>query len=136
MVKRFGVSLESDLLVQFDELLNREGYANRSEAIRDLIREALVKREWDSGDKTAAGIVFIVYDHHQRELAKKIINVQHYNFQLVISSMHAHLDEINCLEIILMKGKIGDMRQLSSNLISTRGIKYGKFVSATTGASL
>jgi CopG family transcriptional regulator, nickel-responsive regulator len=136
LLKRFGVSLESDLLVQFDELLSREGYSNRSEAIRDLIRDALVKREWEIEEKTAAGIVIIVYDHHLRDLSKKITNIQHGHFRLVISSMHAHLDEINCLEIILMKGKVREMKQLADSLISTKGIKYGKFVSATTGKSI
>ena len=136
MLKRFGVSLEKDLLDKFDNLLNAQGYVNRSEAIRDLIRDALVKKEWLVEDIDTAGVVVIVYNHEQHELAKKMTDTQHSNYGKIISSLHVHLDKHNCLEVILLKGKAREIRRLADSLISTRGVKYGQFIGATTGKNI
>ena len=136
MLKRFGVSLNERLLNQFDTLLEEAGYTNRSEAIRDLIRDALVRKEWTDDETVTAGIALIVYDHHQHELAQKVTDEQHHNYGLVISSMHAHLDEHNCLEVILLQGKNREIKRLADALTSIRGIKHGRFVSTTTGKNL
>ena len=109
---------------------------NRSEAIRDLIRDALVKREWSRDETVTAGIAVLVYDHHQRELSRKITDAQHNNHRLIISSIHVHMDDDNCLEVVLMRGKAKDMRHLANNLISTRGVKHGQFVGTTTGKNI
>ena len=136
MVRRFGVSLDQKLLARFDELIAREGYANRSEAIRDLIREALVKSEWAEEETEIAGVAALVYDHHQSGLAQKVTDEQHRHHDLVIASLHAHLDQHNCLEAIVLRGPAGAVRQLAASLISTRGVKHGQFVATTTGQTL
>ena len=138
MLKRFGVSLEEDLLDNFDKLIDGAGYANRSEAIRDLIRDALVQNEWkgEQDDKVTAGAVILVYDHHRRGLGEKITEAQHHHFAQIISTLHVHLDHDNCLEVVLLKGKAGEIRKIADTLISTKGVKHGRFVGTTTGESL
>ena len=136
MLKRFGVSLEEGLLEDFDRLLEKEGYTNRSEAIRDLIRDAIVKKQWLKGDIETAGAVVLVYNHHQYELAQKLTDFQHSEFGSVISSLHIHLDKHNCLEVILLRGKARVIQKIADNLISTRGVKHGQFVGTTTGKEL
>ncbi len=136
MLKRFGVSLEQDLLDKFDKLLLEEGYSNRSEGIRDLIREALVKREWSEEDSEITGVAILVYDHHQHELAQKVTDIQHHHYAQIISSLHVHQDEHNCLEVIILQGKAREIKRFADSLISTRGVKHGQFVPTTTGKSL
>ncbi|TFG58271.1 MAG: nickel-responsive transcriptional regulator NikR, partial [Spirochaetales bacterium] len=109
------------------------GYTNRSEAIRDLLRDALVKKEWLEGEEVTAGIAVLVYDHHQHELTKKLTNIQHHDYDCVVSSLHSHMDHDNCLEAILLKGKARDIQKIGNKLISTKGVKYGQFVGATAG---
>jgi len=136
MLKRFGVSLKEDLLNKFDLLLAEEGYASRSEAIRDLIRDALVRREWINEETEIAGVTTLVYNHHEQELAQKLTDVQHRDHGLIIASLHAHLDEHNCLEAVMLKGKAREVKRIADSLISTRGVKHGQFVATTTGATL
>ena len=133
MLKRFGVSLEDDLLEQFDGLCEKQGYTNRSEAIRDLIRNALIKKEWLEGNLETTGVVIIVYDHHQYHMAQKITDLQHDHYASIIASLHSHLDHHNCVEIILLKGKAKEIQTIADNIISTKGVKYGHFIPATTG---
>jgi len=137
MLKRFGVSLEEDLLEKFDCLITSGGYVNRSEAIRDLIRDALVKKEWkEEENMVTAGAVILVYDHHQHELAQKVTDTQHDHFDQIVSSLHVHLDPQNCLEVVLLKGKGRKIKHVADALISTKGVKHGQFVGATTGERL
>lgn len=136
MLKRFGVSLESDLLCKFDKLLEAGGYSNRSEGIRDLIRDAIVKKEWLDGEVETAGVVIIVYNHHQHELAQKVTDVQHKDHDSIVSTLHIHLDAHNCLEIIVLKGKAKQIQKLADMLISTKGVKFGRFIPATAGKSI
>jgi len=132
---RFGVSIEKELLEKFDLLLKEKKYPNRSEAIRDLIRENLVKTEWTK-DQEVAGIITLVFDHHKRELVNTLTDIQHSFYQLVISSQHIHLDHNNCLEIIVVKGKPKEVKELADKLRATRGVKYGALSMATTGKEL
>ncbi|MHC2994507.1 MAG: nickel-responsive transcriptional regulator NikR [Candidatus Atribacteria bacterium] len=134
-IVRFGVSLEKELLDKFDKLIKEKKYPNRSEAIRDLIRENLVKREWVEG-KEVAGSITLVFDHHKRELVNILTDIQHNFHPLIISSQHIHLDHDNCLEIIVVRGKPGEVRELSDKLRSTKGVKYGALSIATTGKEL
>jgi len=136
MLKRFGVSLKEDLLNKFDLLLAEEGYASRSEAIRDLIRDALVRREWINEETEIAGVTILVYNHHEHELAQKLTDVQHLDHGMIIASLHAHLDEHNCLEAVMLKGKAREVKRIADSLISTRGVKHGQFVATTTGTTL
>lgn len=132
---RFGVSLDNDLLDKFDKLIKEENYTNRSEAIRDLIREKLVKKEW-LGNKEVTGAITLVYDHHKRELLNSLIDIQHDFHHLIVSSQHIHLDHDNCLEIIVVKGKPRDVERLANMMKSTKGVKYGTLTMATTGKEL
>jgi len=132
---RFGVSLEKELLEKFDKLIKEKKYSNRSEAIRDLIRENLVKREWIEG-KEVAGTITLVFDHHKKELMNTLTDIQHDFHTLIISSQHIHLDHDNCLEIIVVRGKPTEVRELADKLRATKGVKYGALSIATTGKEL
>lgn len=138
MLSRVGISLEDDLLAQFDDLIGDRGYTNRSEAIRDLIREELVKKEWDEVENEAVrvAVVLLVYDHEARELAQKLTHAQHRDHEIVVSTTHIHMDEHNCLEVLILKGRGAEVIDLGNRLISTRGVKLGKLIPATTGDGL
>ena len=133
---RFGVSMDENLLQQFDTLISRKGYANRSEAMRDLIREHLVEEEWREKGREMIGTITIVYNHHTRGLSDSLTDLQHHFHDLVISTMHLHLDEDNCLEVLVVKGKVDKIKSIADKLISTRGVKHGKLTMTTTGKEL
>ncbi|MCK4326660.1 nickel-responsive transcriptional regulator NikR [bacterium] len=132
---RFGVSLKEELLNKFDNFIMERAYPNRSEAIRDLIRENLVRKEWAKG-KEVAGAITLVYDHHRRDLVNKLTDIQHDFHDLIVSSQHIHLDEDNCLEIIAVKGSPKKIEKLAHKMRSTKGVKHGSLTPATTGKGL
>ena len=133
---RFGVSLDSDLLEKFDALCSERGYQNRSEAIRDLIRNTLVRQEWENNDSDVAATLTLVYDHHKSDLAQKIMKAQHDHHYLIITTLHVHLDHHNCLEVLVLKGPGADVQSLAERLIATKGVMFGKLSLATTGENL
>jgi len=135
-VVRFGVSVEGELLKKFDRLIDNIGYSNRSEAIRDLIRERLVRKEWEDKDKETVGILGLVYNHEKKELTENINRIQHEYLHATISSTHIHLDKHNCLEVIILKGKSGFIREIADELLSTKSVKHGKLIMTTTGTDL
>lgn len=132
---RTGLSLERDLLKKFDETIAKRGYQNRSEAVRDLIREHLVSEDVDQ-NKVIAGTLTMVYDHHRPNLAERLIEIQHQAHTQVLAATHVHLDHHNCLEVIIMKGRSAELRQIADQILSLRGVKHGKFVITTTGKDL
>lgn len=134
-ISRFGVSLEKDLLDKFDTLIKKKNYTNRSEALRDLIRQELVKKQWQAGERVA-GIITLVYDHHKRELLNKLTDLQHDYHHIIISTQHIHLDHNNCLEIVVVKGRPKDIEKLSDRVKSTKGVKHTELAMATTGEDL
>ncbi len=137
MLERIGISLEEDLLAQFDRLIAEKGYVNRSEAIRDLIRDSLVQREWaEGGREEKVAVVTLVYDHDSASLAQKLAHIRHENHRAVVSALHVHLDPHNCLEVLVLRGKGKDVSAMGDGLVSTKGVKYGKVVPATTGEGL
>ncbi len=133
---RFGISLEDSLLERFDSLIDAKGYPSRSEAIRDLIRDALVMEEWKVDTSEAVGTITIVYNHEKRELTDLLTDLQHKHYDLIISSMHIHLDEHNCLEVIVVRGKARDIKSIADRLIATKGVKHGKLLLTTTGKGI
>lgn len=135
-VVRFGVSVEPELLREFDNLIKKMGYGNRSEAIRDLIRERLVEEEWKDENQETVGILGLVYDHNRRELMESLTRVQHKHIPVIISSVHVHLDQHNCLEVIVLKGKSSLIRKTAEELLVTKNVKHGKLIMTTTGAKL
>ena len=133
---RFGVSMDENLLQRFDTLISRKGYANRSEAMRDLIREHLVEEESREKGREMIGTITMVYNHHTRGLSDSLTDLQHHFHNLVISTMHLHLDKDNCLEVLVVKGTVDKIKTVADKLISTRGVKHGKLTMTTTGKEL
>ena len=133
---RFGISMEDTLLGKFDQLIGRKGYTNRSEAIRDLIRDSLVQAEWEAGSEETLGTITIVYSHHTRELSDVLNHLQHRYYKSIVSTTHIHMDEHNCLEVLIVRGKGEEIKKISDRLIATRGVKHGKLSLTTTGKDL
>jgi len=132
---RFGVSLEKGLLDSFDRLIKERNYTNRSEALRDLIRQELVKKQWQQ-NKEIAGAITFVYDHHQRELLNKITDVQHDFQKVIISTQHIHLDHNNCLEIVALRGNPKVAQKLQDSLKSIKGVKHATLSMSSTGKDI
>jgi CopG family nickel-responsive transcriptional regulator len=135
-IKRFGISLDSSLLENFDSLISKKAYPNRSEAIRDLIRDNLVKEEWEYGNKETVGSISIVYSHDRRELTDTLTDLQHHFSKSIVASLHVHLDEHTCLEVIVVKGKGTDIKMIADRLIGTKGVMHGKLSLTTMGKQL
>jgi CopG family nickel-responsive transcriptional regulator len=135
-ITRFGVSLDEALLAKFDRLLGRKGYRNRSEAIRDLIRDSLVRDQWEIGDANTVGTLTLVYDHGTRELEERLTELQHENYKAIVSTLHIHLDPHHCLEVLVLRGKAARLRDIADRLIGTRGVKHGTFSATAEGKAL
>lgn len=133
---RFGVSLDSDLLEKFDALCEERCYQTRSEAIRDLIRKDLVQKEWEDQNQEVTGTMTLVYNHHQSDLAQKMTEIQHQALDIIITSLHIHIDAHNCLEVLVLRGPVRDIRNIAQRLTATRGVKHGKLSLSTTGKDL
>jgi CopG family nickel-responsive transcriptional regulator len=125
-VERIGVSLEKKLLSKFDKLITKQGYQSRSEAIRDLIRQQLSSERLNNPQARAVAAVFLVYDHHATMVPQKLIDLQHSHLLQAISSLHVHLDKHDCLEVIVLRGRIGQINKMAENIVSTKGVKLGR----------
>ncbi len=130
---RTGLSLEKDLLERFDAAIHRKGYQNRSEAIRDLIREHLVEEAAEE-NKMIVGTLTMVYDHHQPNLSAKLIEAQHEASSKVLAATHVHLDHHHCLEVVILKGRSGEVKNLADRILSLRGVKHGRLTVTTTSS--
>ena len=135
MLRRFSISLEDNLLDTFDAYIRSHRYNNRSEAIRDLIRKALIKKEWEA-DKMVMGVISLVYDHHQHQLQEKVTEVQHDYHHHIVSTTHVHMDHNNCLEVIIVRGKALELKELADKLITLRGVRDGSLAMSSTGKAL
>jgi CopG family transcriptional regulator, nickel-responsive regulator len=129
---RFGVSIEPELLKKFDKHIKNEGYQNRSEAIRDLIRRSLITKQQYDPESNAIGTLTMVYDHHIRNLTNKLLDIQHDHTSEILTTTHIHIDHDNCLEILVLKGKIKYIQQLADRIKSLKGIKHGELVMTST----
>jgi CopG family nickel-responsive transcriptional regulator len=123
---RVSISLETALLEAFDRRIEARGYANRSEAIRDLIRDRLIKEDVEQAEGDQVAVLTLVYDHHARELAARLIDKQHHHHELVVSSLHVHLGERHCLEVSILRGPIEKVRHLGDELLATKGVLHGE----------
>lgn len=132
---RFGVSLDKGLLREFDRHIRRRRYTNRSEALRDLIRDNLIGQEWE-GNRETVGTITFVYNHHVRDLTGKLTDIQHDYQGQILSGMHVHLDHDHCLEVLVVKGKGAEIRKVADALVSVKGVKYGKLTMTTNGKAL
>jgi CopG family nickel-responsive transcriptional regulator len=124
-LSRISISLESTLLEAFDQSIEARGYATRSEAIRDLIRDRLVSEEAERAKGDGVAVVTLVYDHHARELASRLIDMQHHHHDLVVSSLHVHLGERHCLEVSILRGRLEKLRHLAEEMLATKGVLHG-----------
>jgi len=135
-LSRIGVAIDTDLLRKFDRLIAERKYTNRSEAFRDLIRDELVEKTWESPDSDVVGTVTLVYDHHVRMLNEKLTDIQHDFHRLILSTLHVHLDHDHCLEVLVVQGRSADVRKVADTLISTKGVKHGRLTITTSGMEL
>ena len=132
---RFGVSLDKRLLNRFDRLIRKRSYTNRSEALRDLIRQEMVKNEWEE-DQEVAGAITYIYDHHKRDLLSKLTNIQHTHHEIIFSTQHIHLDHNTCLEIVAVRGKAREVQELAYALRSIKGVRHGTLSMTSTGKAI
>ncbi len=135
-VARFTVSLESELLDELDRFLAEKGYTNRSQGIRNIVRSRFVQEQWERGDHPTVATVNLVYDHHQRDVLDRLANIQHDHLAEIVSATHVHLDHDHCLEVLILRGRAGALRELGDRLIATRGILHGTMSFGTTGVEL
>ncbi len=135
-LSRIGVAIDSDLLDKFDRRIAQRGYTNRSEAFRDLIRDQLVEKAWESPDSQVVGTVTLVYDHHVRLLSEKLTDIQHDHHRNILSTLHVHLDHDHCLEALVVRGKASEVRAVADALISAKGVKHGRLTITASGADL
>ncbi|HOB28625.1 MAG TPA: nickel-responsive transcriptional regulator NikR [Bacillota bacterium] len=135
-IVRFGVSIDQELLEAFDRKIVMKGYANRSEAIRDLIRNELVETEWSDDDEEVAGTITLVYDHHVRGLNDLLLELQHRYVDLIVSTMHVHLAHDRCLEVLLIKGPAGEAKEVANRLLAVKGVIHGRLTATSTGEKL
>ncbi len=125
-IVRFGVSIDDKLLDKFDALIAKKGYVNRSEAIRDLIRSMLVDEDISDPEAESIGTLSLVYNHHASELADKLNDLQHHSYKNIVSTTHIHLDEHNCLEVLILKGKTREVKAIADKLSSIKNVKNGQ----------
>jgi CopG family nickel-responsive transcriptional regulator len=130
---RFGISIPQPLLERFDRLIEGAGYANRSEAIRDLIRNRLVEAAWEAGTGEMIGTLTLVYDHHVHELGDALTDLQHQHHAAILSTLHIHLDAHLCLEVLVLRGPAERIKAISDTLVGMRGVQHGKLTVTSTG---
>lgn len=135
-IARFGVSLSRALLNQFDRMVRKKGYRNRSLAISDMVRDHLVGYQQEVGDGEMAGTITLVYNHHRPNVQEALTNLQHGHLKTIISTLHIHLDHDNCLEVLVVRGKASVVRNVADHLIAVRGVKHGGLTMTTTGKDL
>jgi len=135
-VVRFGVSVPEELLERFDRIIEEKGYVNRSEAIRDLMRDFIIRHEWETGDTEVAGTITMLYNHDEADVVKELLDLQHEYLDEIVSSIHVHMDEHNCLEVVIVKGKASRIKEIADRLLSLKGVKHGKLVMTGTGKEL
>jgi CopG family nickel-responsive transcriptional regulator len=127
-LSRIGIAIDSELLDRFDDFIAQQGYTNRSEAFRDLIRDRLIRQTAQTPGQDVVGTLTLVYDHHQRLLPEKLTELQHHHHEAIVSSLHVHLDHDNCLEVLVVRGKSSEVIHLANLLISTKGVTHGQLV--------
>lgn len=135
-LSRIGVAIDRELLRKFDRHIDRRGYTNRSEAFRDLIRDELVQAAWESGRREVVGTITLAYPHHVHLLNEKLTDMQHRYHKNILSTLHVHLDQEHCLEVLVVRGKAAAVKKIAGALISTKGVRHGRLMITTTGAGL
>ncbi|MCK4332658.1 MAG: nickel-responsive transcriptional regulator NikR [Thermoplasmatales archaeon] len=127
-ITRFGVSIEPELIKKFDKIIKKKGYTNRSEAIRDIIRKNLITEKTEDPNTEAIGTLTMIYDHHAGNLTNRLLDLQHDHHKEILTTTHIHVDHDTCLEVLVLKGKTGNIQRLADNIKSLKGIKHGELV--------
>lgn len=135
-IVRFGVSIDEKLLSRFDAMISGKGYVNRSEAIRDLIRDMIVSEDIANPESESIGTLTLVYSHDVHELSEKLNDIQHHNHQIIVSATHIHLDEHNCLEVLILRGKARDVQTIADKLLAIKNVRHGKLTVTAAGKNL
>jgi CopG family nickel-responsive transcriptional regulator len=135
-VTRLSLSLPPSLLRQLDRMVEEKGYTNRSLALADMIRNQLVEHRQKFGQDEIAGTITLVYDHHKMHVQETLTDIQHDHHELIISTLHVHLDHHNCLEVLVVRGKASQIKLIADELIAAKGVKHGKLTVTTTGKDL
>jgi CopG family nickel-responsive transcriptional regulator len=135
-VVRFTVSVPQTLAKQLDRMTREKGYDNRSLAVADMIRDQLVEHHQNYGDRDIAGTITLVYDHHKQHVQAALTDIQHDHHDVIISTLHVHLDHDNCLEVLAVRGKAGTIKKIADELIAAKGVKHGKLTVTTSGKDL
>ncbi|MCS7279490.1 MAG: nickel-responsive transcriptional regulator NikR [Thermodesulfobacteriaceae bacterium] len=133
---RFGVSIPKELLKAFDDYIEKKHYANRSEAIRDLIRQKLVEEEWKESKEEVVGVITYLYDHHKRELTDRLVELQHDHYDKIITAQHLHVDHERCLEVVLVRGRANEIRELADKIQALKGVLHVNLALTTLGKSI
>ncbi len=133
LLSRFSMSMANDLVVQLDRMVREKGYANRSQAVSELVRDRLVSHNAEKVDQEIAGTITLVYDHHRPLIQALLTDIQHDHGDLIISSMHVHLDHHNCMEVLAVRGKSGQVQAMADQIVSAKGVKHGKLTVTSTG---
>jgi CopG family nickel-responsive transcriptional regulator len=133
---RFSISVPGPLARQLDEMVHEKGYDNRSLAVADMIRAQLVEHRQEFADEEIAGTVTLVYDHHKQHVQAALTDIQHDHHEVIVSTLHVHLDHHNCLEVLVVRGKAGLIKRIADELIAAKGVKHGKLTVTTTGKNL
>ena len=134
--KRFGVSMDENLLEKLDRIVRQKNYPNRSEAIRDMVRTTIVEDEWEASKEEVIGVLVIIFDHHRRDLSSRLLEAEHRRAGEIITTLHLHLDHHNCLEAKVIKGTPAEVRNIANELTAMKGVKYGRLIPATAGKNL
>ena len=135
-VVRFTVSVPTDLGKQLDQMTREKGYDNRSLAVADMIRAGLIEHRQNQGDHEIAGTITLVYDHHKQHVQAALTDIQHDHHELIISTLHVHLDHNNCLEVLVVRGKASTVKRIADELIAAKGVKHGKLTVTSSGKDL
>ena len=130
---RFSLSMPAEVATQLDAMVRARGYASRSQAVAELVRDRLVEWHAGAGDHEIAGTVTLVYDHHKRDLQAHLTDIQHDHGHLILSTLHVHLDHHNCMEALAVRGPAASVRRLADALIAAKGVKHGRLTVTTTG---
>jgi CopG family nickel-responsive transcriptional regulator len=125
--------MSGDLVAQLDQMVSAKGYANRSQAIADMVRDELVEHRSSGGSRQIAGTITLVYDHHRRNIQARLTAIQHDHGEQIIATLHAHLDHHNCMEVLAVRGRADQVKKLADGLIAVKGVKHGKLTMTTTG---
>jgi CopG family nickel-responsive transcriptional regulator len=136
IASRFSLSMSSGLVRQLDQMVRTKGYVNRSQAVADMVSAHLVEHQGEEGDREIAGTITLVYDHHKRNVQALLTDIQHDHQEVIIATLHVHLDHHNCMEVLAVRGKAGLVRLVADQLIAARGVKHGKLTVTTTGSTL